>query len=599
MALDDRLRVQCASPDEPPSPAPLTLCAAGPPEGWASMGLWVHAPADGPLPQRAQLEQAVEAARRQARQRRGLLSPEQTLDALRRIVDLASESIEITDSSVRLVHANPAFEAITGWAIEEAAGHSTAEFFRAGTHEPSYYAGIMATLRRGEVWRGPLIGRRRDGELSLQEATLAAIPSPDGGPAGFIAIKRDTARDALASAALQSRERRFESLINSAGDGVYVHDDDGRVLDANLEGYAMLGREPEARPLGLTLAERFTPNGPSSLRELLAQVRVGAPVTIEGAIHGAGASTVPVSLRVGAFLFGGERFLLTLARDVRDRVALEERLRERGEALSRALEEQRALQAEVVRREKMAALGELVAGVAHEVNTPLGVTVTAVSHARASLDELRAEMHAATPSRRKALQLVTTLGEALELAIQNADRAARLIADFKRVSVDQSSDLERVIELSAYAATVCGSLSPMRREGQVELSLEVGHAPLLTRPGAIAQILANLIQNAVLHAFPGPDFERKIWVRGGRTGEEAWTEVEDHGVGIAPELGERVLLPFVSTRMGSGGSGLGLTVVHNLTVELLRGQLRLSASPNGGTTVSLRFPARCPKPLGH
>lgn len=595
-ALDDTLRVVCASPEEPPSPAPLTFCASEPPEGWAEIGLWVRLPADGPALEQYALAEAIQAARAQARERGGLVPTECTLAALRRIVDLASESIEITDSSVRLLYANPAFEAITGWGIDEAAGHSTAELFRAGTHEPAYYASIMDTLRRGEAWRGPLIGRRRDGELSLQEATLAPVLGPNGGPVGFIAIKRDTARDALASAAMESRERRFESLINGAGDGVYVHDTEGRLLDANVAGYAMLGMEPESRPVGFFLSERFTPEGPTRLLDLLAQVQVGAPITIEGTLRGAEGG-LPVSLRVGAFLFGGERFLLTLARDVRERVALEERLRERGEALSKALEEQRSLQAEMVRKEKMAALGELVAGVAHEVNTPLGVTVTAVSHALASLDQLRAALASSTLSRRQAMQLTAALQEALDLAANNADRAARLIADFKRVSVDQSSDIERAIELGAYTATVCGSLSPLLREGQVELSLEVGPAQLFTRPGAIAQILANLIQNALHHAFPNASYERKIWVRGGRTGDEAWLEVEDHGVGIAPELGERALLPFVSTRMGSGGSGLGLTVVHNLTVELLGGQLSLSASPAGGTTVGLRFPVRRPNPL--
>jgi PAS domain S-box-containing protein len=590
-AQDAQLRIVQVDPGAPHSPAALTLATAAPPPTSADCGVWVTLDPDGPLPDPAALTAAVTAARARARSLGGLLPTHRLLGALRQIVDLAPESIEITDQSVRLLYGNAAFEAITGWPIEDAAGHSTGELFRAGTHEPSYYAGIMEVLRRGEAWRGPLIGRRRDGELSLQEATLAPVLGEDGAPEGFIAIKRDIGRDALASAAMESRERRFESLVNGAGDGVYVHDVEGRVLDANPVGCAMLGVRPEARPPGLSLADHFEPASGEDLATLLSGVELGAPLSIEGQLRGP-SGPAPVSLRVGAFLFGGERFLLTIARDVRERVALEERLRERGEALARALDEQRALQAEIVRREKMAALGELVAGVAHEVNTPLGVTVTAVSHAQTSVERLRAALQSPTPSRRAVQAAVEALDEALGLASVNAARAAALVADFKRVSVDQSSDLEREIELAAYAATVCSSLSPLLREGQAEVVLEVGAGRLLTRPGALAQILSNLIQNAVMHAFPEGSLDRRIWVRGGLTPTEAWLEVEDRGCGIDPALRDRVLLPFVSTRLGSGGSGLGLTVVHNLVVELLGGRLSLDGAPGVGTTVQVRFPLR-------
>ncbi len=587
-AQDDQLRVLHLDPHAGHSPAGLTFSTDAPPTHVGDCGLWVCLDPNGPLPERAALIAAIQQARERARALNGLVPPERLLAALQRVVELAPESVEIVDHSVRLLYANPAFEAITGWPVEDAAGHSTGELFRAGTHEPAYYARIMEVLRRGEAWRGPLIGRRRDGELSLQEATLAPVMRADGGLEAFIAIKRDIGRDALASAAMESRERRFESLVNGAGDGVYVHDVEGRVLDANPVGCAMLGVAPEARPPGLSLADHVEPSSGGSLSTLLASVELGAPLSIEGQLRGA-AGLTPVSLRVGAFLCGGERFLLTIARDVR----------ERGEALAQALDEQRALQAEVGRREKMAALGELVAGVAHEVNTPLGVTVTAVSHAQTGVERLRAVVDGPTPSRRAVLAALATLEEALGLASTNAARAAALVADFKRVSVDQASDQEREIELAAYAATVCGSLSPLLREGHADVVLEVGAGRLLTRPGAVAQILSNLIQNAVMHAFPEGSLDRRIWVRGGLTAAEAWLEVEDRGCGIDPALRDRVLLPFVSTRLGSGGSGLGLTVVHNLVVELLGGRLSLAGAPGVGTTVQVRFPLRGPaQPAG-
>lgn len=524
------------------------------------------------------------------RANQGIAPPAVLAAGLQRIVELASESIELADLSVRLLYVNPAFEEITGWSLEDAVGHTTADLFRAGTHDPAYYATIVSTLRRGEVWRGPLIGRRRNDELSFQEATIAPVLGSDGGPVAFIAIKRDLARDALAHQALESHEQRLHTMLEGAGDGVLVHDGAGVLADVNPSACAMLGREREELLSLHRMGDLLEGHAPADLKQVFLSLRVGEPTTLEGRFRRPDGTAVDVSLRLGAFMFGGERFILTLARDVSERVQLERRLHEQTAQLAASLEELRLTQRELVQREKLAALGTLVAGVAHEVNTPLGVALTALSLCDDALFAMRDALSSPTPSRRTILARMSDLSEALTLAHENGRRAATLVADFKKVAVDQASEAEREIDLQDYLPSILSALSPMLRKENVEVVFSGESIVLRTRPGAIAQVLSNIIQNAVTHAFDGYPGERRVSVRCAREHDRAVIEVTDRGVGIAPDILARVFDPFVSSRMGSGGSGLGMHVVHNLVVEVLGGRVDVMSEPGLGTRVTVMLP---------
>ncbi len=559
--------------------------ASGPDPDPATWDATVHWP---PSPER--LNALVADLRASIRARAGIASSAFLAAGMKQLMALASESIEITDQTVRLLYVNPAFEEITGWQLDEVVGRSTGELFRAGTHDPAYYADIMATLRRGEVWRGPLIGRRRNDELSFQEATLAPVAGPDGSPLGFVAIKRDLARDALAERAFENRERRLQTMLEGAGDGVFVHDAAGVLADANPSACALVGLDRAALVAGRRLGEFFVGVSEAELVARFEAIEVGAPITVEGAFRHVDGHVTPVSLRLGAFHFGGERFVLTLARDVSERVDLERRLRLRTEELAASLEELRTTQRELVQREKLAALSTLVAGVAHEVNTPLGVALTALSHADSVLAAVHEAMISPSPSRKLILARMDELAQAMTLALTNGQRAATLVSDFKKVAVDQASEAERDVVLDSYLDSVVSALSPMLRKAGARVHLDAAPIALRTRPGAIAQVVTNLIQNAVHHAFQETERAREIWVRASAEGGTAVVEVEDRGVGIPAELLPRVFDPFVSTRLGSGGSGLGMHVVHNLVVEVLQGSVEIVSTPGRGTCVKIRLP---------
>lgn len=524
------------------------------------------------------------------RDRKGVAGDDIRQAGLERVAELMSDSVEIVDTQVRMLHVNPAFTEITGWTLEDAVGHTTGELFRAGTHDASYYAQIMQTLRAGRVWRGPLIGRRRDGELSFQEATLAPVLGSDGAARAFVAIKRDIARDALVQAAMDSTERRLQTMLEGAGDGFFVHDPEGVLADANPVACAMLGLERSALVAGRRLSEFIEGVTETELLVAWRTLSPGQPRTIEVRLTRPDGRATAVSLRIAAFVFGGERFILTLARDITERVALEQELRARSEELARSLDELRAAQRELVEREKLAALGALVAGVAHEINTPLGVSLMALSLAEEHLAALRAALAAPVPSRKAVFASAEGLAETLALATANGRRAATLVTDFKKVAVDQTSEVERPVELGRYVEGVIGTLSPMLRTAGVQVEFGAEPVTLTTRPGAIAQIVINVLQNAVIHAFDEAHGDRVVRVRVTRKSDSAVIELADRGRGMPADLRARIFDPFVSTRLGSGGSGLGMHIVHTLVVQVLRGSVAVQSAPGEGTCVTVKLP---------
>ena len=256
----------------------------------------------------------------------------------------------------------------------------------------------------------------------------------------------------------------------------------------------------------------------------------------------------------------------------------------------------RTAQRELLHKEKMAALGGLVAGVAHEINTPVGVALTASSLLADRVDALRAKFDDRSLRRRDMRSFLDDAREASALTAANLRRAGELIASFKKVAVDQSSEERRSFELAAYVREVLTSLGPLYKRTGHQVRFEApGELRVHTHAGAISQIVTNLVSNALTHAFPeGQVGEIVLRVEQGPDGG-ARVEARDNGRGISPELQARVFEPFFTTNRGRGGSGLGLHIIHNLVTELLGGEIQLRSRPGEGTTVTVSFPTSAPE----
>ncbi|MBQ1784346.1 MAG: GAF domain-containing sensor histidine kinase [Gammaproteobacteria bacterium] len=273
---------------------------------------------------------------------------------------------------------------------------------------------------------------------------------------------------------------------------------------------------------------------------------------------------------------------------------LEQRVTARTLELEQALDEQRNMQRQLVENEKMAALGQLVTGVAHEVNSPLGVAVTGVSHCITELAELDHRYRHGKLTESDFNQRLSSLQQGLTLVEGNLQRAARLVTDFKRTAADQSNDDRQRFLLDDYLLSISNSLSPLFRHHGVQLQLELPSAVQCdSYPGALAQIITNLATNSMRYGF-GPGFSGKatLLISASQVEEDIYLSINDNGLGMSEVVRQRVFEPFFTTGRAAGGTGLGLAIVHNLVTNTLGGQIRLDSAPNAGCHIEIRFP-RC------
>ncbi|MAS40877.1 MAG: hypothetical protein CMK33_04090 [Porticoccaceae bacterium] len=281
---------------------------------------------------------------------------------------------------------------------------------------------------------------------------------------------------------------------------------------------------------------------------------------------------------------------------------LEERVQERTEALTRTNEDLRTAvrnlehaQAELLQREKMAALGALVAGIAHELNTPIGNSVTAASTLQdQTRDFERALSGGITKSALE--RFVEGTGTASDIVLRNLRRASELVTSFKRVAVDQTSDQRRNFHLDELVKETLMTLGPSIRKSGHEVRHELTGDPMMdSYPGALSQILTNLINNALLHAFEDKP-HGVVTIHAEPLGqEEVELSVEDDGCGISQENIGRIFNPFFTTRMGEGGSGLGLHIAYNLVTGVLGGKIRAESTPGQGTRLVITLPRHAPE----
>jgi len=254
-------------------------------------------------------------------------------------------------------------------------------------------------------------------------------------------------------------------------------------------------------------------------------------------------------------------------------------------------------EAQLLRSERMASLGRVVAGVAHEINTPLGVAVTAVSLVKESWASLETASTGGTLTKRLFADLMAQGQESTRLAALNLARAAELVARFKGSSADQSHDEQRDLALGSYVTEMVATLGPLARKGRLEVSVAVvpDDEPVVrSYPGAIVQVLTNLLSNAAMHAYPdgegGP--VRFSIERGHDRG--AVIICDDDGVGMDAVVQQRIFEPFFTTKRGGGGTGLGMHLVHHLVTVLLGGSIEVSSRPGAGSRFVITLPPEAP-----
>lgn len=391
---------------------------------------------------------------------------------------------------------------------------------------------------------------------------------------------------------LRERETRFRRLADAALEGI-VFSEGAHIRDANLA-FADIFGYPIAQLINRAVLDLVAPEEKEWVTEKL---RSSSKELYEVICLRQDNSRFIAEVRSRQIEYCGRDVLVTAVRDITQRKWAEQQLQEAKEQAEQAYQKLKSTQTQLVQAEKFASLGELVAGVAHEINTPVGIGVTGASYLASETQRVRQLFENNTLRKMDFREYIYLVETTSNLLLVNMERASGLIKSFKQVAVDRSSSERRSFNVRAYLDEILLSLHPhlKKTSHRVEIS---GEETILadSYPGALAQILTNLVINALIHAF-GEETQQNglIQIRMQQFQKDmVQVTLSDNGQGIPPENIAKIFDPFFTTRRGSGGSGLGLNISFLLAHQTLGGMLYVSSQVGVGTTFTLQFPRVAP-----
>jgi len=319
------------------------------------------------------------------------------------------------------------------------------------------------------------------------------------------------------------------------------------------------------------------------LQQILASMHAITSGDYDRRVAGTGASD-----EVGAMARAVEVF----RENAIDKRQAEDDLRASKEKAESALLELNAAQQNLIDAERLAALGGLVAGVAHEVNNPIGISLTVASSFARKASLFEGELRSEAPLRRSQLEeFVRSARDAAQQLVGNLQRAAELIQSFKQVAVDRSHAERRQFNLHEATDQIVASLRPVLKRSPITLSIDVPEGLVIDGyPGSYGQILTNLFLNAATHAFPDGRSGAITMSAKPRGADDIEIIFADNGVGMTPDVQRQAFDPFFTTRRNEGGTGLGLHIVYNLVTQQLGGRMMLESRLGQGTTFRIIMP---------
>jgi two-component system, NtrC family, sensor kinase len=270
---------------------------------------------------------------------------------------------------------------------------------------------------------------------------------------------------------------------------------------------------------------------------------------------------------------------------------LEQIISQRTQELTQSLAQLKQTQTRLIEVEKMASLGRLVAGIAHEINTPLGVAVTANSHAQASLTALETLFQTGKLTRQQFSQNGLAIKRSIAMVNANLQRTVDLVNSFKQTAAATNDQQAEWLTLSQFIPRVLSGMDSLLKQHQVEVQLQIpAHLQVQSYASPLATILTRLLENACIHAFT-TQRSRQICLSASLTNDHWQLDVADNGRGMTDKELARAFEPFFTSRRSDGAKGLGLTLVFNLVSHLLQGDVSLQNNAHG-CVVTIRCPRR-------
>ncbi|MBE0482455.1 MAG: PAS domain S-box protein [Bacterioplanes sp.] len=498
-------------------------------------------------------------------------------------------------------------DSITGYSADELLNNQQTSYAELILPEDNARAGQIVTraIEQGQSWETEYRLRHKDGSLRWAFERGRAVYDDEGYILYLDGFILDITEEKNAKASLD----RFSALVRNSNDAMFIVRQ-GIIIDCNDATLRMfhyryddiVGFDPGH------ISPTHQADGHLSSERSLAYLQAaaaGEPQRFEWLHQRADGSLFEADVSLSCFQQDDELLAIGIVRDIAEKkrrereimelnATLEQRVRKRTEELSRALDNLKHTQDELLQREKLASLGALVAGVSHELNTPLGNAVTVSStlldHHRAFLQQLERGLT------RSALDtFLHDVEESGRIIERNLQRAAELMSSFKQLAVDQTSDQRRTFKLHDVVHEVTLTLLPSLRKASIVLHESISPTlELDSYPGPLGQVLLNLLNNATIHAFAHTD-DKQIWVSA-VCSSDGWLRltVADNGCGIDAAHRKRIFDPFFTTRLGQGGSGLGLHITHTLVTGLLGGRIDVESHEYGGALFTVFLPLSAP-----
>lgn len=394
---------------------------------------------------------------------------------------------------------------------------------------------------------------------------------------------------------ISSRQQRLTSILENAGESILTIDDMGVVESFNQAAEDLFGYKEKdivGKNIKLLMPQPYRDEHDGYLqryRDNSGSSRVmGIPRELKG--QKKDGTVFPLDLTTSVIFLDGERKFIGVIQDITEHKTYEMELKSAKEKAETSLEQLTKAQSQLVEAEKMASLGGLVAGVAHEINTPIGIGVTAASHMIEEIKQLTVQLKSGELTQTSLEEFCEETKDASTILLNNLNRAADLVRSFKQVAVDQSSEGKREFNVAEYLGEILLNLRPQLKKTMHQIQIDCPQDVIIkSYPGAFSQIITNLVQNSLVHAFKDqPKGEISIKVSQETTG--LVLQYADNGAGMTTEIVKRIYDPFFTTRRKDGGSGLGLHIVFNLIAQTLHGQIRCDSTPGSGTRFTIDIP---------
>jgi predicted ATPase/signal transduction histidine kinase/tRNA A-37 threonylcarbamoyl transferase component Bud32 len=270
---------------------------------------------------------------------------------------------------------------------------------------------------------------------------------------------------------------------------------------------------------------------------------------------------------------------------------LDTKVKIRTAELNAKVEELTQTRHELVQSEKMASLGRMVAGFAHEINTPIGVAVGASSTLQGYTGDINRLLEQEEVDEEELVSILESIEEASELTLSNLKRAANLINSFKRTAVDQSSETMRIFSVPELIQDIINNLQGKLKHTSIKIQVDCPQElKIYSLPGALEQILTNFIINSLYHGFEGGQLGGEINIQANEQDTHFYLTYTDTGKGITPEIKEKIFEPFFTTQRAHGGSGLGLYICYNIITSQLHGHITCDSEPGQGVKFTVDYP---------